>query len=352
VCCLFSKTQCSAVTWDAILIIRHDLIFKRPMGDVAYDKVMFPFREWELMAGHYVADTIHYWPWKYTNCATQEGFREHFSGGVKDRIGSSAMSFLTKELHDANSMADKNPIYKMCRPEQKFEINGGFAIAIFGLIPPSRKDVEESGGGVCRFLYLQAEPRSLAATDIVVHSWVRDDEGEKDIDDVVELRYGQHPAGKQYERLPSSLSNWSIGFKSMKAAYKLLKRTPIFVERSRSSMVKVRREFNFDRIVFARSDYTLKSVISIYDCDTESEVCLGFGDGKFPVIIISVQPALQRFFNSAFQNDTRDWSDSVGGDGGDGDGGKGGGGAGKYEAVRKVFEKAFNLSVKVLCTLC
>ena len=50
-------------SWDAILIIRCDLVFKQPFGNVEYNKWMFAFREWSRSAGDYVADTVHWIPW-------------------------------------------------------------------------------------------------------------------------------------------------------------------------------------------------------------------------------------------------------------------------------------------------
>merc|ERR1719181_1445369 len=119
---------------------------------------MLPFREWTLLAGDYSADTIQWFPWRFLNCAVQEEFREHSSITIGFRVGFQNFAFMEKGTHDANSAADRNPIYKMCRPEQKYEINGGFAIAVFGLFYPSRQTIEATGSAVCRSLYLQAEP--------------------------------------------------------------------------------------------------------------------------------------------------------------------------------------------------
>merc|ERR1712070_434175 len=101
----------------------------------------------------------------------------------------------------------------MCRTEQKHEINGGFAIAVFSVFPPSRQTIEVVGAGVCRSLYLQAEPRALAPADIVVHAWIRNQEAKKDVGDLAKTRFGQVMAGMQYDMFKGSFG-WLSGVQS------------------------------------------------------------------------------------------------------------------------------------------
>jgi hypothetical protein len=334
------------VSWDAILIVRSDLIFKTPVlaPNVAYHQVMFAFREWMISAGNMVADTVHWFPWRYANCGVSDSFREHFSAGIEGKVGHRP-SFFIKTRHDANAMADRNPLYKMCRPEQKYDFNGGFAIFLFGMYPAGKKLIEKTGQSIRDTLFAQGVPRALPAQDIYGHLWYENIASKKHVEFVVHNGFGQAPAARTYELWnpnstmainASNTGGWSVGEYSIRRVYSASLRAPIFKARQEGARTFSHVEYAFDRLVFARLDYQFKAKFhNVFECDTSKYVCIGYGASKYPTIpVVMIMPQVAATY---FLKKSLSFMSLVTGD--------------KSNAT-KFLEKSFGKPLQVICKQC
>jgi len=161
--------------YEGLLITRFDMIFKQSIPDLRganWENILFAFREWEMGGGRSrrVPDTLIWFPWIYANCAVKAGFMEHNFCGIED-VTNSSVGFLLDEYHDSNSMIDWNPLYRLVRPEQKFDIHGGFAVLVAGVRGEPRTvkfaDVRNS---LRKHVELQGAP-PLVPADFYVHIW-------------------------------------------------------------------------------------------------------------------------------------------------------------------------------------
>ena len=173
-------------TYDGLVMIRFDLIFKRSLFETPADwsKILYPFHIWQVGSGQpglgpqRVPDVLHWCPWHLFNCMLPLGFMEHNAlytlRGAKG-IGVPNLGFMMpEEFHDSNTAVDRNPLYKQMRPEQEFDVHGGFAILIVSSLDPKETVSQQAAISNIRSHVLQQgrpQPTHFTAIDLFVHTW-------------------------------------------------------------------------------------------------------------------------------------------------------------------------------------
>ena len=175
--------------YDGFLMIRFDLTFKMTLFDAPlanWSKILFPFHIWEVGSGQpglvpqRVPDILHWCPWRLMNCLLPLGFMEHNAlyglTGAKG-IGVQNIGFIfPNEYHDSNTAFDRNPLYKQTRPEQEFDVHGGFAILVVSVLGPNAPLKPQQLTIANYRLHLLAlqglpNPTHFTAVDFFVHTW-------------------------------------------------------------------------------------------------------------------------------------------------------------------------------------
>merc|ERR1712187_1050133 len=237
-------------------------------------------------------------------------------------------------------MADRNPLYKMCRPEQKYDFNGGFAIFVFSMEIVTKRHVESSGSSVRNTLFSQGTPRALPAQDVYAHIWVTSAGHKKHIEIVVHRSWGQAPAARTFEFFNTTVhanisqtSGWKTGEYSMRRSIEASTRSAIVLARQQGARMYSGIDFRFDRIIIVRVDYQFRQgFINAFDCDTSKHICIGYGASRFPtipvIIIASHAAGLYFWKTSRFKLHLLE---------------------GKNANATKFLEEAFKMQIQVIC---
>jgi len=115
----------SGAEYDAILIIRHDHIFKQPLvrlKNVEWRKVLFPWREVTsnnaVQLTSRVSDQIQWIPWRFAGCTDHIHFQCAYTGDqFRAQIGEGNVGFMFSGVHNSNTQKEANSLFKQCRPE-------------------------------------------------------------------------------------------------------------------------------------------------------------------------------------------------------------------------------------------
>lgn len=289
--------------YDALLVVRSDLIIKRPILNipkVSWKKCLFMFRMWEQGGGYpsvkleqRVPETMLWFPWQFANCAVKLGWKEHDFPFLNEHVGFENMGFMMpNEYHDANTMGDRNPLYSQaCRKEAKYDVHGGHAYALFNVVPV--KDENSIRHIASRFIetfFLQNEPRVVPPQTLVMHSWT----ASKELRDVLHLAFGQAPQEEKHDAplkaTPWQPQDWQVGWRlaveSMRRTFDLFRVNQEFKYKS-----AYHPGYKYDRVTFLRLDYPLsRGHIAVYSLDTSKNTFVGFGASKYefvPVMIMT-----------------------------------------------------------------
>mmetsp|Transcript_43104 Transcript_43104/g.119219 ORF Transcript_43104/g.119219 Transcript_43104/m.119219 type:complete len:494 (-) Transcript_43104:11-1492(-) len=183
----------TAERYDAILIIRLDMVFKQPMAflpRVKWRRVLWSFHLLERMAHkNFVADQIQWLPWRFANCFWNCGFEVSPMPCIH-RSAHGHIDVLLDERHDTDTYKDRNPLFRLVRQEQRLEVHGGFALLVASIgTLLRRRNFTASAESFSKQLRPQGEPPTYV--DIYAHTWtphfcnyVRDRLGVKEPSDV------------------------------------------------------------------------------------------------------------------------------------------------------------------------
>jgi hypothetical protein len=238
-----------------------------------WSKILFAFHEWEMgggkpgnVVGQRVPDTVFWFPWIFANCAKQGGFMEHNSFGLFDVSKStpahSNVDFMVNEFHDSDSWIDWNPLYKMIRPEQKYDIHGGFAMLVVGV-------QEFTGAGMVggqefsdvlaslRRSLMQGDPPLIPA-DVYAHQFCIDSSPLNNFPNARALIPGvfavcDHSKPSETHDANSELRAWGLSLANTS---------------SNMQSIQLRDGFHYDRILVVRDDYVdheSRNQLSAYD---------------------------------------------------------------------------------------
>jgi hypothetical protein len=283
-------------SYDAILIIRADLIFKQPLLGLAplvgnrWKHVLFAFHEWEMGGGfpqkvpkQRLPDTIFWIPWRFANCVVSNGWQEHNWASVSQFVGDYLGLLMDNEYHDANTQADKNPLYSQaCRKEQKFDIHGGPAVGAFSVVPQNKSEtIAASALSIIKTFWRQGDPSTIPVMATSLHTWTTG----KLAGGFCKVPDFCPPSGKQaYSKMPpnylADASGWFAWHESIKKSAGLLWMNGEFRGRLASNPA-----YNYDRVAFVRDDYIFRrSHISLYEYVTRNQTFVGFGSKLFPSV--------------------------------------------------------------------
>jgi len=105
------------VNYDAIFVIRHDVIFKQSLlelPDVQWHNFLFVFKElgfWDNRVG----DVLQWVPWRYANCAVKCGLQGHHGDCLMEEAGPGNFGYILPGEHNSNTRSESNPLYKLVR---------------------------------------------------------------------------------------------------------------------------------------------------------------------------------------------------------------------------------------------
>jgi hypothetical protein len=237
------------------------------------------------------------------------GWKEHFSAAIHDFVGFENMAYMMpNDYHDANTAADRNPIYRIsCRQEQALDIHGGHAFAMFNMMEIKvAEEAQKVGNEFSSAFFWQGDPLTSPPSTMVLHSW----SSREDVKEALHTYFGQIPQDEAHEDPDEAdlQSSWRLALHSLKRSFDLLKDNQELTYKAH-----FHPRYTYDRIAFVRLEHHFPSThISLYAYDTTGAVFVMFGSDSYPsvptCILMSHQTAWK--FGDDLASELDSWSTS------------------------------------------